>query len=515
MARFRIYQWQAAVAVTALFGLALFPSLGLAQQGQSGGDQGGPQAQSQKDKAQSQNEKGQGKNAKGPDKAAPSKPSGPRPGAPAGSATNAGQPRAQVGPTTPSQPSAQTRRPRPSTIPTVAPPAQTQRPSAVTPHRAVTAPRQAQPAVVTPGAVRAPVTPRGPGPTVVRPLRPSRALAGLPPAVKTPAPEPVNRQALTRQVPAATFRGPQAERKVVAITPEAHRRGVQQLNGWVKQQNAQPAESGRPTQDWIGNTIPSNTRRLGPSSFRQMNTNYTRISLVFGAPSHEYMVLPRTTLYAGYYGQQDGFYGYQNYGHPNSVSVSLFYPYYFSQPTWYAFNYPGFYPSVYSMYGWSPGWVYPDRVYCQPSDHVYTPAPYQPGLQLDVAGQGRALDDIRQAWLDDDPTLFSAHLTDQTDIRVYFNSKYSYTSSTDDYYAMTADAMSTTRSSSIDFNDPVWISSNEVFYAGHQVFTDLDGASRDLHLSYRLRKLGSEWYIVAFGTSPDPILTHYKDFRNG
>ena len=253
---------------------------------------------------------------------------------------------------------------------------------------------------------------------------------------------------------------------------------------------------------------------LGPSSFRQTNRNYTRIVNVFGEPRHDYVVLPRTTFYAGFFGQDDGFFGFQHYGHQSAISISLFYPFYFSQPTWYAFNYPGFYPSVYSMYGWSPGWVYPDRVYSQPADYVYAPAPYRPGIRLDVAGQKRAITDIRQAWIGDDPTLFSAHLTDQIDVRVYFNGTYSYTSSTDDYYAMTADAMSTTRSASVDFGNPVWISSSEVFYAGRQAFKDPDGTQRDLYISYRLRKLGSDWYIVAFGSSTDPIQSQYTDFRN-
>jgi hypothetical protein len=340
-------------------------------------------------------------------------------------------------------------------------------------------------------------------------------LAGLPPAVKTPPPAPVSREALTRKVPSAAFRGPQAERKIVAITPQVHQSGVQQLNSWVKQQNSSPAgRGGRPTHDWIGNTIPAGARMLGPSSFRQTNRNYARIANVFGEPRHDYMVLPRTTFYAGFFGQDDGFFGFQHYGHQSAISISLFYPFYFSQPTWYAFNYPGFYPSVYSMYGWSPGWVYPDRVYSQPADYVYAPVSYQPGIQLDVAGQERAIADIRQAWTDGDPTLFSAHLTNQIDVRVYFNGTYSYTSSTDDYYAMTADAMSTTQSASVDFGDPVWISSSEVFYAGHQVFSDPDGTQRDLYISYRLRKLGSDWYIVAFGSSTDPIQSQYTDFRN-
>ena len=533
----RASPWRRVVVVTALFGLALAPGLGLAQQDQGRGDQGGSQTQKQKrdtkgqtarnKNAQGQNSQGQnsqGKNSQGARNAPPPKASGRQP-APAPAAKTQTAPRSQqksprtgpsvaprnpqtAGPAVGNAP--QGRKPRvPARVP------DTTAPVTAPSRRVAPSTGHTGPAVVTPRTGGSATPPRGGAATVVRPPRPSRAVAGLPPAVKTPPPLPVSRQALTRSVPAPTFRGPQAERKLVAITPQVHQRGVQQLNNWVKQQNSGPAQgSARSSHDWIGNTIPSDARVFGPDSFRRSNTHYGRISSAFGDPRHEYLVYPRTSFYAGYFSQNDGFLGYQQYGHGGLVAISLFYPYYFSQPGWYAFNYPGFYPSVYSMYGWSPGWVYPDRVYYQPTDYVYAPVPYRQGIRLDVAGQEAALNDLRQAWLDGDPTLFSAHLTDQVDIRVYFNGKYSYTSSTSDYLAMTADAMSTTQTATLDFDDPVWISSREVFYTGRQVFDDPDGAQRDLYLSYRLRRLGSDWYIVAFGSSPNPIQSQYTDFRN-
>ena len=548
----RASPWRSVVVVTALFGLALAPGLGLAQQDQGSGDQSGSQTQKQKrvtkgqtarDKnAQGQNS--QGKIAQGARNAPPPKASGRQP-APPPSAKTQMVPRSQqrgqriapsVAPRKP-QAAGASRSPyslyQPTTKPALrkagpvvgnAPRGRTPRapnqvpdataPVSAAPRRVVQGTVPSSPTVATPRAGRAPAVQGGGTLTVVRPKRPSRAVAGLPPAVKTPPPLPISRQALTRTVPAPAFRGPQTERKLVAITPQVHQRGVQQLTGWVKQQNSGPAPGGgRPSHDWIGNPVPTDARVFGASSFRRSNSHYGRIENVFGEPRHEYVVLPRTSFYVGFFGQDDGFLGYQRYGHRSFVAISLFYPYYFSQPSWYAFNYPGFYPSVYSMYGWSPGWVYPDRVYYQPEEYVYAPVSYRRGLRLDVAGQEHAISDLRQAWMDDDPTLFSAHLTDQVDVRVYFSGQYSYTSSTSDYLAMTADAMSTTQTAAIDFGDPVWISSSEVFYAGQQTFTDPDGTSRDLYLSYRLRRLGSDWYVVAFGSSPDPIESQYVDFR--
>jgi len=513
--------WRAAVVATALAGLVLVPGSSLAQQDQGRGDKGGAQAQKQNENAPAKETKGARRKSKPPagQQATSKKPSAPQQAAPQRApqqlppsaktrAVPKRQRRATTGATTPSQPAAKARQRRQPTGPTAAPP------------RAPTAPptpRAGQPKArrtprVKPPAGAAPAAPRMPA--VVRPQRPSRALQGLPPAVKTPPPGPVSREALTRRIPPASFRGPQAGRKAVTITPQVRQRGVQQLNGWIKQMNsAATPRGGHPTHDWIGNPIPVGARVFGPSSFAETNRHYGTITRVFGHPRHDYVVLPRTSFYAGYFDQDDGFYGFHHHGHRSFISITLFYPFYFSQPDWYAFNYPGFYPSVYSLYGWSPGWVYPDRVYYQ-DEYTYTPAPYRSGRQLDVAGQGRAINDIGQAWMADDPALFSAHLTDQTDIRIYFNGKYSYTCSTADFYAMTADAMTTTESDSVDFGDPVWISRREVFYSGRQVFNDPDGSQRDLYISYRLRKLGSDWYIVAFGSSPDPIQHQYRDFRN-
>jgi hypothetical protein len=354
-------------------------------------------------------------------------------------------------------------------------------------------------------------------PAIARPMpaqRPSRALAGLPPAVPTTPPGPVSRQALTRKVATPSFRGQQAERTVRTITPQVHQQEATRFTSWIKKQNsAAPAYRGRPTRDLIGNPIPAGTRVVDAAALTQININFVHIENDFGPPRNTFMILPRTTFYAGFFTQNDGFLAYQRFGHHSVVAVSLFYPFYFSDPYWHAFSYPGFYPSVYSMYGWSPGWVYPDRVYYQPEEYVYAPV-YLPGGRLDAAGEERAINDIRHAWIEDDPTLFSTHLTQQIDVRIYFSGEYSYSSAMNDYNAMTADTMSTNRTTAMDFQDPVWISSREVFYTGRQVFQDPDGDEHTLYVSYRLRKLGPEWYIVAFGSSPDPIQSHYTDFRN-
>ena len=191
------------------------------------------------------------------------------------------------------------------------------------------------------------------------------------------------------------------------------------------------------------------------------------------------------------------------------VVVNLYYPFYYSDPGFIGLSYDGYYPSVYSYFGWAPGWVYRERVYYEPSDYIYV----VPGYALDERGAAQAIGDVRDAWLGGDIQPLASHLTDQLDIRVYFDGRYEYSTSTDDFYAMTLDTLATTQTVAMDFDDPIWISSREVFYTGRQVFDDPDGVEHTVYVSFRFRELGGEWYLVAVGTSPNPIEHQYTDFR--
>jgi hypothetical protein len=334
--------------------------------------------------------------------------------------------------------------------------------------------------------------------------------------VRTRPPGPISTQALTRTVPRAPVRGAQATRSVRTISPAAHQRSAEQLRSWVRQQNARPAVSPgvRPTHDVLGYSIPARARFFGPPTLTQVNVNYMRVVNVFGEPRHHYLFLPRERFYPGFFDVDDGFFAYNRFEHPTVVVINFFYPYYFSQPYWYAFSYPGYYPSVYSLWGWCPGWVYPNRVYYYPYEYVYSGGPYSPErYPLDYTGAEAAIYDLRVGWLKGDVGRFSSHLSNQVDVRIYFNGKYDYSTSADDFYAMTADTLATVETVDISFERPIWLSGREVFYTGRQVFRDPDGSEHALYISYRLRKLGAGWYIVAFGSSPNPIQHNYHDYR--
>jgi hypothetical protein len=324
-------------------------------------------------------------------------------------------------------------------------------------------------------------------------------------------PTEIGREAARRTIPTASFRGPR-EREVRAITPERKLQSQRHLNDWVRMNNATTTLPKAPTQDVIGNRIQRDMTFLHPERLAQLNPKNERVRRHCGDAKNVFAFLPRTILFIGFFDESDGVFALRRYPHHPTVVINFYYPYYFSDPGWFAFYYPGYYPSVYSLWGWCPGWVYPERVYYDPFAYVYmTPASARP--QTDRVGAERAIDDIRDAWIDSDIELLANHLSDDLDVRVYFDGNYSYTTSTDDFYGLTADTMSTTETVAMDFDQPTWVSRTEVFFTGSQIFRDPDGNRHTLYVSYRLRQLGYDWYIVGFGSSQQPIENRYRDFR--
>jgi hypothetical protein len=238
----------------------------------------------------------------------------------------------------------------------------------------------------------------------------------------------------------------------------------------------------------------------------------------FGDPRHQYQIVPR---------HDEDFRGDYRHGgrdgrdhhividrHVTVINLNFFYGHYCGDPFWPYMYYPGYYPSIYSYYGWSPRWIFGPQVVVVYADPIYNPpTPYRYYQQLDERGVAEAQQDIQQAWETGniDPLTYRLRADDQ--IRVYFDGKYEYSLPTDDYYTMTLDALSTTRTESLDFDPVIWLSTHEVFFTGRHVFTDPEGQRHVLFVSYRLRLYGGQWYIAAVGSSPDPIQHEYRDFR--
>ena len=351
-------------------------------------------------------------------------------------------------------------------------------------------------------------------PRITRPSAPARPQPGS--SAGAALKPRVPRGERTFAVPEAKFRGPNTDEQVRVVPKDVPARLHTRMRESIRSENRQLGNwspKSRPTRDFVGNWVPKDTLVFNRTNVVNNNItiNYTKIVNNYGTPGFGFLVAPH------FFGLGGGVvFGGRHHRH-TLVYINFFYPYYFSDPFFTGFWYDGYYPSIYTYCGWSPGWVYPTRVYYAPTEYYYAPPPtpyrYYADSSLDASGVDRAIGDIRRSWLESDIGPLSAHLTDQLDIRVYFDGEYSYTTTTDDFYQMTLDTLTTTQTTQMDFDEPIWISSQEAFVTASQVFYDPDGDNHLLYISFRLRHLGSGWYVVAVGTSKEPIQHQYRDFR--
>jgi hypothetical protein len=256
------------------------------------------------------------------------------------------------------------------------------------------------------------------------------------------------------------------------------------------------------------------------------SSRFASIRNHFGNPFFGYTFFPRpvSAFSIGYrHGFNDGFslglhYGVPSHWSRRPVFLRFYFGYYFDDPFFAGFWYPGYYPSIYYYFGWVPRWCLPPSIVLYQADPypIYVGPPvyyYMASLRLDEQGVSRAMTDIRRAWLDSDIDRLAYYLSEDGKISVYFDGSYSYSVSRDDYYTMTLDAMSTVKTVEMDFDDPIWLGRNEVFFTGRQILYNPDNEREIAYVSYRLHSYGGHWFIIAVGSSPNPITHKYHDFR--
>jgi hypothetical protein len=297
---------------------------------------------------------------------------------------------------------------------------------------------------------------------------------------------------------------------LTAVSPQV-RPAQQDLTSFVRQSNQLTGRMTRPGLDAAGNAMPRTTRTLDANRLARTNPALGGLRERFGDPTNRFAVNPRHNSggwedhNGNWHEEHNGFHHDEDEDIDFIFGFPFFFPFYFSNPFWWGFNYPGYYPSIYSYWGWTPGWVQPSQVYYSPPTQVYisqNPYTYY-GTYRDTAGAQQAINDIRAAWLTGNADLIAAHLSDQLDIRVSFSGKYAYTTASKDYYGMTLDAIATSRVVSMDFGNPVWLSDSDVLYTAQQVFRDPDNNQHTVYLSYRLAHVDTNWYIVGIGSSLD------------
>lgn len=275
------------------------------------------------------------------------------------------------------------------------------------------------------------------------------------------------------------------------------------LRQWVRMQNAQTRPAA-PARGLTGGA----TARAGARVRTEASGDPSAIEAAFGRPAHRATFVPRSVFFDDFFTIENGRLGFTQFRHHAAVTADVYYPHYVNDPSWFAFRYPGQYPSVYALWGWTPPWIAGDRVSSLPPNGMGG-VPYVDPSELtgevDVAGAARCIQGIRSAWLTGDPQRLAPYLSNRQEIRVYFNRKYEYSVPAADFYAMTVDAIGATQTVAVAFDNPVWLSAGDVIVTGRNGFRDPNGNPKTVYVSYRVRRLGGGWYLTDFGSSLEPI----------
>jgi hypothetical protein len=275
------------------------------------------------------------------------------------------------------------------------------------------------------------------------------------------------------------------------------------LQQWVRTQNA-VTRAAPLTWGLTGGA----TASPGGRARTEASEDPAAIEAAFGRPAHRATFVPRSAFFDDFFTIDNGRLGFTQFKHHAAVTADVYYPHYVNDPSWFAFRYPGQYPSVYALWGWTPPWVAGDRVSSLPPNGMggvpYSEAPEVTG-DADVAGAASCISGIRSAWLSGDPQRLAPYLSSRQEVRVYFDRKYEYSVPAADFYAMTVDAIALTRSVAMEFDSPVWLSAGDVIVTGRNGFRDPNGNPKTVYVSYRVRRLGGDWYLTDFGSALEPI----------
>lgn len=141
----------------------------------------------------------------------------------------------------------------------------------------------------------------------------------------------------------------------------------------------------------------------------------------------------------------------------------------------------------------------PDYTYSDVPDYSYGNDYYL--SQGNYSGLNAALDDIRNAFVNNQPDLIRQHLDANTQIAVSLDNNYAYSLPGSDYSAMVRDAIGHVRTVSFTLDNVQQRSDGAYTATGTHDFYDINNNHKVVNVSFTLAQQGGKWVIVAVGSS--------------
>jgi len=175
---------------------------------------------------------------------------------------------------------------------------------------------------------------------------------------------------------------------------------------------------------------------------------------------------------------------------------------------YWGFDDCGAYCSYSPFYNYGMPYVYSPRVavvdvptytYSAVPDYSYGTGYYM--SQGSYSGLDAALNDIKNAWISDQPYLMIQHIDTGTQIAIYLDNNYAYSLPGSDYRDMVRDAVGHIRTISFNFNNVEMRSDGAYTATGTHEFYDTNNNRKVAAVSFTLAQTGGRWVIVSAGSS--------------
>jgi len=115
------------------------------------------------------------------------------------------------------------------------------------------------------------------------------------------------------------------------------------------------------------------------------------------------------------------------------------------------------------------------------------------------------LSDIRKSWLDGRSDLIGIHVRKDQMIAVLLDGDYDYSLESVDYTQMTFDAIDQTKTSRFTWESIRQRSNGDYTAFAKHTYIDSSNNEQVVYVSYTLRKIGRNYYIVEVGSSKQPL----------
>lgn len=195
-----------------------------------------------------------------------------------------------------------------------------------------------------------------------------------------------------------------------------------------------------------------------------------------------------------YHHHRDGRYYYEN---PTiSIQIGYYYPYYaYSRPSWIEI-----YVSPYASYRSIPPYILANTVVVLQDGRIPQYSDND-SVSVQKPAYQAALDNIRNSWLNKDPSLLFPYLMGDRNVAIYQNGQYQYSMNPRDFRLITTDTMDSIRTENFEYTQIVNRGWRLLSVVASHTFVDNQQVQHHLYVSYLMDCSGGTWRIIAAGTS--------------